>query len=238
MIPHNIKNKLYLLFLPLLLLLLLQCGLNTYPYLYPPDTVVRLTGSDVEFIIANRGDNNPDVFLGYELYYKFYNFTDATVAMANDDRAIFSIDQPTPNDVTRLGFRRVNTVPTDDRTTRIPMIPVNYSDRKNNFNITLNFFGVASGENAVPRIIPEVSYLSYPIVELYRQVLDPDDDIKNKYKSFGDLINELSGGSRDSDLPSTWVTLSLYIFAYGKYDKVYNIYSKPLWLGYINYQQR
>ena len=241
MIPHNIKNKLYLLFLSLPLLLFLQCGLNTYPYLYPPDTVARLSGSDGIFVIANRSDND-DAFLGYDLYYKFYNFTDANVTMASDDRAIFSVEQPTPTDVTRLGFRRVNTIPdTDKPPTRSPMIPVYPGDRNSSFNIRLDFTGVSSlsAETAIPPIIPEVNYLSNQTVYLYRQVLDPDDDspIKNKYKSFGDLRNELSG-QRDADLPQGRATLSLYIFAYGKYNKVYNIYSKPLWLGYIDYTER
>jgi len=236
MIPPNLKKKSYLLFLSLLSLLLLQCGLNTYPYLYPPDTVTRLTGSDGVFIINNRSDNDPDVFLGYELYYKFYNASDAIVVMASDDRTLFSVEQPTPTDITRLGFKRVNTVPDRLKTTRTPMIPISFSDRNSSFNINFDFFGVAGSESP---IIPEVTYLSYPGVPLYRQVLDPDVDSADKinYKSFGDIINELSK-IQDSDVPGTWVTLSLYVFAYGKYNRVYNIYSKPLWLGYINYADR
>ncbi|MCL2706441.1 MAG: hypothetical protein FWE72_09575, partial [Spirochaetaceae bacterium] len=151
-----------------------------------------------------------------------------------------SVEQPTPTDITRLGFRRVNTVPDTDRTTRSPMIPISYGDRNNSFNIRLDFTGVSStsAETAIPPIIPEVIYSTNPTVYLYRQVLDPDDDspIKNKYKSFGDLVNNF--GPRDADLPPGRATLSLYIFAYGKYNKVYNIYSKPLWLGYIDYTER
>ena len=246
MIPHNLKNKIYLVFsLLVLLLLLTQCGLNTYPYIYPPNMGPNpLTGSDSPCYILNRGDNDPDVFLGYELYYKFYNFSDATSAMATDDRSIFSVEQPTPSDVTRLGFRRVNNVSNTDQTTRYPMIPLIFADRNRVFNLTFDFTGVSPDTAENIKVIPNANYLNNsgnPIsVNLYRQVTDPDDDSvprRNNYKSFGDLRNDISG-SRDSDLPGNSVTLSLYVFAYGKYNKVYNIYSKPLWLGYINYMQR
>jgi len=55
----------------LLVLLLSACGIPQYPYLYPPEAF-----SDPTRVGFNHNDlNDPTVFRGYEIYYKFYKNT-------------------------------------------------------------------------------------------------------------------------------------------------------------------
>ncbi len=231
MIPHNLKKIfIFLILLPLCLLLTLQCGLNSYPYLYPP-AVLRFN-PDIA-TVTNRDDYDPDVFQGYELYYKFYDYNDATSQIIADDKIIMSVDEPKPEDVAARGYRRVNTVSDSDQMTRYPMIPINYGNRDSSFDLRIDFTGATNNTGVNPGdngAIPSVTYLANPPVFLYRTVLDPEDTNGKKYKSFGNISK-----AEDNDILYDRVTLSMYIFAYGKYDKVYNIYSKPELLGSIDY---
>ena len=107
------------------------------------------------------------------------------------------------------------------------MIPVDYSDRDTSFTLTVYFDEVNSG------IIPYVSYSGYSDIYLRRTVTEYNSTSGDtEYRSF--IPDDHSGGDQ-SDRSSGELTLSLYVFAYGKDDNVYNIYSKPVWLGYINY---
>ena len=221
MIPRNFS--LLSVILILTLILSSSCGLYTYAYLDAPNVKTFTAGIPSSAEIYNRSDNDPEVFRGYELYYKYYNnFSE----IADDDKTIFADSEPEPSDLTGVGYRRVNTVETTDETTPYPMIPVNYSDRDSSFTLTVYFNEVSAAVN----VIPYVSYSGYSNKYLRRNVseLDGGDYV---YKSF---ISDDTDSSY-SDMSSGQTVLSLYVFAYGKDDNVYNIYSKPVWLGYINY---
>ncbi len=209
-----------IIFLPALFFFLIQgCGLNDYPYIYAPE-VSALTGSSGNIKIYNRSDNDSDVFQGYELYYKFYNKANFKAENAADYNNLFSVEEPEPSDLANLGFKRINTVNNTDSKTPYPMIPIDYNDRDESFVINIDFTYIASDT------IPTVDYNN---TKLYRVVTDPADT--DYYKSF--IYDDMS--ESDSDVPVADVTLSLFVFSYGKYDRVYNIYSKPVWLGYIDY---
>ena len=219
MIPRNIS----LLTIIILLTVLSSCGLYTYAYLDAPSVKTFDSGSG-NALIYNRSDNDPEVFRGYEIYYKYYNNSSE---IADDDKTIFDESEPEPSDLTSVGYRRVNTVKTTEDTTSYPMIPVDYSDRDSSFTLTVYFNEVSSN------VVPYVEYLSYPDVELYRNVYDYNSSSdSNEYNSF--IPDDYSEGDQ-SDRSSDKSVLSLYVFAYGKDDNVYNVYSKPVWLGYINY---
>ncbi len=225
MIPRNNNlASMTLRSLVVFMLFMQGCGLNDYPYIYAPDTT-SLSGTPGIIKIYNRDDNDPDVFQGYELYYKFYEFSSDTTNMASDYKSLFSVEEPEPSNLTTLGFKRINTVSTTDKKTTYPMIYIDHSDRDSEFTITLDFSDVAASVKN-----PTVNYLSYPEITLYRTVVDPDDT--DNYKSF--IYDDLSN-TEDSDISHNRVTLSLFVFSYGKYDNVYNIYSRPVWLGYIQY---
>src|SRR6056297_1722904 len=55
-------------FLALLALAVIGCGIPSYPYLYPPEA---LGGGVVGF--SHDENNDPDVFRGYEIFYRFYS---------------------------------------------------------------------------------------------------------------------------------------------------------------------
>lgn len=221
MIPRN-----FLFIFIILLIILSSCGLYDSPYIEAPDVKTFTTGIPSSAEIYNRSDNDPEVFRGYEIYYKYYDST--SYEWEDDDKTIFQTSDPEPGDLTAVGYRRVNTVFTTEETTSYPMIPVDYSDRDSSFTLTVDFNDVS----ASPNVKPQVIYSGYSNITLYRNIYVYNSSSgDNEYKSFISDDNE----SSDADIPVSENTLSLYVFAYGKDDNVYNIYSKPVWLGRINF---
>ena len=221
MIPRNIS---FLTLIIIFLTVFTSCGLYTYAYLNAPGVKTFTAGIPSSAEIYNRSDNDPDVFRGYEFYYKYYN---TYSEIADDDKTIFSESEPEPSDLTAVGYRRVSTVKTTDESTYYPMVPVDYSDRDSSFTLTVYFNEVSSD------VVPYVSYSGYSNVYLRRNISDYNSSSGDyEYKSF---ITEDHTGGDQSDRSSGESVLSLYVFSYGKDDNVYNIYSKPVWLGYINY---
>ena len=216
MIPRNITFSVII----ILLTFLSSCGLYTYAYLEAPGVSTMVGSGNAE--IYNRSDYDPDVFRGYELYYKFY--TDSTERISND-KTIFATSEPEPSDLTAVGYSRINTVLSADDSTSYPMVPVDYSDRDTAFTLTVNFDQLSSG------VVPYVSYSGYSDVFLRRTASEYNSLSKDyEYKSFRPVDYDTG----DSDWSPGETELSLYVFAYGKDDNVYKIYSKPVWLGYIN----
>ena len=209
----------FLLILLFLLIALTSCGLYESPYLDAPSVKTVVGSGTAE--IYNRTNNNPEVFRGYELYYRYFNNSSE---IAEIDKKIFSTAEPEPDDLTSNGYKRVITAETTENKTSYPMIPVDYSDRSSSFTLTINLPG--------SDIIPAVDYLGNTIV--IRRAVTKLESGKYYYEDFTTTDHDIS----DSDIPSDaagTITLSLYLFSYGKDDNVYNIYSKPVWLGSVDY---
>lgn len=67
-------RNLYKLIYIILLIILSSCGLYDSPYLEAPGVkTFDAAGNPSSAEIYNRSDNDPDVFRGYEIYYKYYN---------------------------------------------------------------------------------------------------------------------------------------------------------------------
>lgn len=210
----------------ILLIILSSCGLYNYPYLNAPNVDTFTTGIPSIAKIYNRSDNDPDVFNGYEFYYKYYKDS-ANITV--DDKTIFQTSEPEPEDLTKVGYIRANTVLLAEDNTYYPMIPVDYANRDAAFTLDVDFNDVSSS----PNIPPVINYNSKTIT-LYRQETELNTDSKLEYETFiADDLDEDDGIEIDRTVLER--TLSLYVFAYGKEDKVYNIYSKPVWLGRIDY---
>ena len=223
MIPRN----LFILTSSLFLIISSSCGLNDYPYLNPPGVKIS-NGIDKIAYIYNRTDNDPDVFRGYELYYKIYN-SDTPSDISDDDKAIYQTDEPEPSDLTAQGYKRINTVLDTDDSTTYPMIPLDYSDRDSSISISLHFENISAASQATGY----AEYSGYSNKYFYRTVKEYISLGNYNYKSF--KKEDLETG--DSDLPSSAPNyiLSLYVFSYGKSDNVYNIYSRPIYLGRFDY---
>lgn len=200
------------------------CGLYSYPYIYPPDIQRTMTGTPQVVSIINTGDNDPDVFQGYEIYYKFYERDNFSSQYGSDLKTLFSVEEPEPRDIENLGYRRANTIEDATKTSPVPMVFIDYSDRDDYFSIDIDFTEILSN------VKPEITYNGNTL-NLYRGRDIRDQEDNDIYKSF---INEdIDIG--DNDIAYDSVTLYMYVFAYGKYDKVYNIYSKPVGLGSIDF---
>jgi hypothetical protein len=95
------------------------CGLYSYPYIYPPDIQRTMIGTSQVVSIINTGDNDPDVFQGYEIYYKFYERKNFSSQYGSDLKTLFSVEEPEPRDIENLGYRRANTI--EDATKTSPI---------------------------------------------------------------------------------------------------------------------
>lgn len=228
-------------FLLALAILLSTCGLSSYAYIFSPTVPSSATGSSKGIVVRNNDENNADIFQGYEIYYKFYLTSSSTSAMANDDKALFDKEEPEPADITRLGFRRVETTGFYRKNnivqkTPTPMIVVEYSSRTDPFTFLIDFSDVDAGSTETIPSVTSSGNLANEGVELFRPIIDTDaDDYTSENQPLKSFISD-DFSTLDSDMTGfSRVTLSLYIFAYGKHERVYNIYSKPVWLGFIDY---
>lgn len=77
--------------LPVFLLTLLfsfmisACGIPDYPYLYPPDAF-----EDVRIGFKHDPDNDPNVFEGYEIYYRVYSASSEDTKITSDLAGYFT----------------------------------------------------------------------------------------------------------------------------------------------------
>lgn len=212
-----------------------SCGLYSYPYISPPDVrTVSITGGNA--IIINTGDNDPDVFRGYEIYYKFYNQSTAANDQRNDHNQIFNkLNDDAPKVLTAAGYRRARTEKNTRDDTLYPMIPVPSGDRDDSFEIIISFNPVTTSGSKEEL---KAQYLS-SVIPLYRDIKDQNHDSSEAaasetiYKDFNSDDLQYTE-YQDGDLPSGDVSLSMYVFSYGIHENIYNLYSTPVWLGYVN----
>ncbi|MDR2589162.1 MAG: hypothetical protein LBC67_07020 [Spirochaetales bacterium] len=90
-----------------LTLVLCACGLNRLVYLYPinRDRVVPITGG-YRFYHNTDNDTLTGVFVGYDIFYKFYSDDAQTDASITEDRAYFyGLYIPSEGTITSRGFQ-------------------------------------------------------------------------------------------------------------------------------------
>ena len=219
-------------------MLLCSCGLYSYPYIYEPSLRggTAGTGQNYVFIIHN-GDNDPNVFRGYELYYKFYNSTSAENDHRADDKSIFSVSNPDYSALVRAGYKRCRTVKLIKQDTRYPMFPVPVDYRDDDFEMSIDFSPITTNSSKEEMgISAEFSWMS-----IYRAIQDQHPDSGEPeaaggksddaiYKDFNS--DDLENGDSDLNSNSIPVALSFYIIGYGIHEN-HNLYSKPVWLGVV-----
>lgn len=113
-----------------LLLVLAGCGLDTVPFISPPVGAGSI-GTGVQFRHNNDNNGPPqsESFLGYEVYYKFYDFSPGAngLSLLEDDREAIEADPvpPGPARLTGRNYRRLRTT-TDGTTarTQLPLVTV------------------------------------------------------------------------------------------------------------------
>jgi len=221
-----------------MVVLLCSCGLYSYPYIYAPSLSGGVASSaQAEVTIVHNGDNDPAVFRGYEIYYKFYSSTTAYDQQKSDHNSIFSVKEPDYTALRSAGYTRCRTVKLCTKDTPTPMIYIPADDRDSDFELYITFDTITTKDNKNEL---SISFLS-DAEPLYRAIQDQNPDSGEEelaggtsgdaiYKDFNS--DDIESG--DSDLPSTTeVTLSMYIIGYGLYEN-HNLYSKPVWLGLVD----
>ncbi len=180
------------------------CGIPSYPYLYPPDAG---TQEDEILSFEHDSDNDPSVFLGYEIYYRLYGQdpnvfeTDNDTVAENDMQYYFtssylinSIITGTSSNAFNYGFRRVIIKPDD---TTPPQLEINTSQIDRTFAVEFNSKGPPNYE-----ITLSISYEDEgSFYELFRSAVDPNapSDIDNNYKQFL-LLSDEYDIENDSDI--------------------------------------
>ena len=222
-----------------MVMLLCSCGLYSYPYIHEPSLRGGTAGTGQNYVyIIHDGDNDPNVFHGYELYYKFYDATHAETEHSRDDKSIFSVSNPDYSALVAAGYKRCRTVKLYKKDTTYPMFKVPADSRDDDFELYLGFDTVTTKDN---KFEMSLNYLG-DAVPFYRAIQDQhpdsgepelaggksDDPIYKDFNSDDLQYTEY----HDSDLPTANVALSFYIIGYGVHEN-HNLYSKPVWLGVV-----
>ena len=223
-----------------MVMLLCSCGLYSSPYIYEPSLRGGTAGTGQNYVyIINNGDNDPSVFRGYELYYKFYNSASAENDHSTDHKNIFRTSNPDYSALVAAGYRRCRTEKRYKIDTTTPMIRVPASARDSDFQLYISFDPVTTKDNKSEM---KIEYLGVE-QPFYRAIVDqnPDSDERERAgveQSDEDIYKDFNSDDleyttyRDSDMPMAEVSLSLYIIGYGVHENR-NLYSKPVWLGVV-----
>ncbi len=217
----------YTFFLLIILLLHLflfsGCGIPIIPYLHPVSDILKPLSTESTFKFNNEINNTADYFLGYELYYKFYEINGDTTPESNSSTIINTdINKLNDKGVFRL-YKSDGYL--DNPPYKQPLIEVDPEDKGVSFTVDIGPF-------LYNVIYPDISYLN----ETYSISRSVEDD---SYTLKGFIPEDFS--SDDIDLPSVddfnsqkYFYLSLFVVSFGIDPDTFNyIYSKLTYLGYI-----
>ncbi len=221
------RNFSQILCLFLALLAPAACGIPSAPYLPPvPATSVQspLTSeTDYFFSIPDPETINPEVFEGFEIYYKLFDPQTADEDL--DINGDASLSSPvSQQSLTREGYVRLaSTTETGSPLPRYPLIPLSDADMENeNTLIELEFSNL--GDNRPRSVYGNI---------IFMRTLRNDAGTR-ELENFSDF------DSGDSDLPQGFdpgqsfdIVIALYVMSYGNdYENLsFNIYSTAVFLG-------
>jgi len=213
-----------------------SCGLEEYVYLYPPDT--SLSGDILSF--SNNTGNDPTVFYGYRILYRFYSstsFVDSAIASVS---SLYTSSPTTIYDKMKASphFFRDMKIGEDERDELVILA----ADRQDSFSVELDFQGsVSSGGDATivlsegsPGTTPDISsaVVVYQTISGETKVGFAQEDLVHRdgYFEDGDLYDD----QYDASEGKTY--LLIYVIAYGYNSSFGNVYSEPKkFVGTTNY---
>ncbi len=204
------------------------CGVQTYPYLAPPDDsgIDEPLENEKLFSFSNYTNNSANYFLGYELYYKFYASDIGASDYENEIEMIEST--PTFEKVTSLGYRRVYN---RGDIYGVPLLQIDSEIQGESFKIAIDFRFITES------IFPQVTYID-STTDIARYIHKSDDVQANIYnfnsENINDSFEDISSSIYSGDVDTLY--LSLYVFSYGKYEVFNELYSKAAHLGKITIQ--
>jgi hypothetical protein len=219
----------FLLLFPLLSLLT-SCGIETYPYLQPPESSTikePLYGVEEVYRFGNNPSNNANYLKGYELYYKFYTEERDNTDLESDRDTI--ADNPTKEKLESVQYRRIYV---RDDVTEKPLVPVAEDNKKKDFYMYIDFSLMGGDDKPYPVITynnNKIEFCRYITVDNSDEpktvgFLESDFDSDKTYNDFNYSLVDSDTGS---------FSVALYVVTYGTYDLIYDIYSEPAYLGRI-----
>ncbi|MEW5816499.1 MAG: hypothetical protein AB1798_14045 [Spirochaetota bacterium] len=209
-------------------IILNSCGIDTYPYPDPPalDTIEEPIEGGSVFRFGNTPNNNVTFFEGFEVYYKFYSAIPEHSTFKKYEADIITLENsPTLAKLKALNFTRFYS-----DTLKLPLIPINSEIKKDVFSIYIDF----SNMGLPDKPYPEVRYLdqTFPI---FRYVREKEYEILEEKgflpEDFSSDYMDIDGTYYNSQYQHVY--LVLFVLAYGKSDLIYDLYSKPAYLGRI-----
>ena len=177
----------------------------------PLETVVTFTNNPV---------NNKIEFIGFELYYRFYADSGLLI---NDTDYIKASQTPDISALTARRFRRIRFFDDDAK----PLIRVAAADKGMDFGVSIDFDTYRYPAVTVDAAASS-ALLSGNIVRYVKEEGGTDAVAK------GFTSSDIDEG--DEDLPETssaFVDMALFVIAYGYSADLREIYSEPVFLGYI-----
>ena len=238
----------YILIVAMITIAIMGCGIPQIQYLAPPTSNDSVDNGT--FMFFHNTDNNIDQFLGYDIYYKFYDNISTTTTCIDDKQYIESI--PTVLSDRRLIERRYTRIVLDDEHQDIPTISITSGAKSVEHRFIVRLadalaLSIADAENSTL-----VNATNNTVYRMHRRV--EDNTQNNEYKPLHVYIPATIFFASDSDIQAAAISSSelnavierandrLYIafygIAFGLGDSFQVIRSEPEFLGYLSMQRR
>ena len=224
-------------------LLLTDCGLPQYAYLEAPSVSANTDESSLDAEFWNTTQNNPAIFQGFQLYYRFFEDDETLktgIGKIKNSRDLTSGDndyRPLErglNGKEEIGGQEYAAGEADSRS---PLVRLTEDQKNESLKFTIDF-GSDQVEPDKPQIFDSTltdSDSSVPPIALCRnppQNRINDSVTTRKPRSFkkGDFYNE------DGDIPTDYksddnIYLSVFVMAFGRQNDGTSLYSLPKSLG-------
>lgn len=211
--------------------LLISCGLDEYTYLYPP---INTSKTGYIYTFDNNQLNDPAVFIGYKLLYKFFP---STIKVDEEISNVTSRYTSSPTTIYQymtgdLGFKDLKIGTSDD-------LKIDFANRPDPFTIQIDFTNAVLGYDP-KNVIVSISDLAVSTTpglpeNAFRNVGQIGIGFSNEDMVFGysDLVLE------DNYSITGDTYLLLYVLAYGQNisgSTFSEVYSEPKYfIGTPNY---
>jgi hypothetical protein len=206
------------------------CGLEVVAFLAPPVVTNPADGIIPEYGFSHNTDTNDEIFLGFEVFYKFYSPDPDVYVQAYDADidAITAQFTSSPTTILRQrGYNRIVNPAVDDPTNQeLPLLEVPASFRATAFEVVLNF----PGDAVTPA--PGRAEFSFndETVLLYRTAREG-----TGFQSFTpDEVETADSDVRNTITDTTGIALGLVVMSYGRDRSTFpapQLYSEPVALG-------
>ena len=226
---------------------IIGCGIPQIQYLAPP------TGNNSvdngTFIFFHNTDNDIDQFLGYDIYYKFYDNMSTTTTCVDDKEYIESV--PTVLSDQRLVARSYTRIVLDDEDQDIPTVSIASGAKSTRHRFVVRLadalaLSIADAENSTL-----VNTTDNTVYRMYRRVQDNTQN--NEYKPLHAYVPATIFFASDGDMRAAAISsaelsaviertndrlhIAFYGIAFGLGDSFQVIRSEPEFLGYLSMQR-